>query len=118
MFSLGYPLGDPDAGDPDKVVARMRTVFGLPDFDPEVHAVSVWRLMGVLANRFRVGRVFVAGDAAHRHPPTGGLGLNSAVHDVHNHEAEQQCTQNRRNGASHYCTLSLKESSVKPFLYC
>ncbi|HWT49574.1 MAG TPA: FAD-dependent monooxygenase, partial [Mycobacterium sp.] len=84
VFSLGYPLGDPDAGDPDKVVARMRTVFGLPDFDPEVHAVSVWRLMGVLANRFRVGRVFVAGDAAHRHPPTGGLGLNSAVHDVHN----------------------------------
>lgn len=84
VFSLGYPLGDPDAGDRDKVVARMRRVLGLPDFDPEVHAVSVWRLMGVLANRFRAGRVFIAGDAAHRHPPTSGLGLNSAVHDVHN----------------------------------
>ncbi|MEV0845956.1 FAD-dependent monooxygenase [Streptomyces sp. NPDC049954] len=29
------------------------------------------------------GRVHFAGDAAHRHPPTGGLGLTSAIHDVH-----------------------------------
>jgi 2,4-dichlorophenol 6-monooxygenase len=39
---------------------------------------------GILADRFRVGRVFLVGDAAHRHPPTGGLGLTSAVHDAQN----------------------------------
>ena len=43
-----------------------------------------WTLEGVLAEKFRAGRVFLAGDAAHRHPPTGGLGLTSAVQDVHN----------------------------------
>ena len=36
-----------------------------------------------VANSFRVGRVFLAGDAAHRFPPTGGLGLNTGVVDVH-----------------------------------
>ncbi|MFE3799537.1 FAD-dependent monooxygenase [Nocardia tengchongensis] len=84
VFHIGYPYGDSDAGDRDKVVARMKSVLGLPDLDAEVHAVSKWTMEGILADRFRVGRVFVAGDAAHRHPPTSGLGLNSAVHDVHN----------------------------------
>jgi 2,4-dichlorophenol 6-monooxygenase len=39
---------------------------------------------GIIAERFRDGRVFLVGDAAHKHPPTSGLGLNSAIHDAHN----------------------------------
>ena len=38
----------------------------------------------MIASAFRVGRVFLLGDAAHRHPPTGGLGLTSAIHDAQN----------------------------------
>jgi 2,4-dichlorophenol 6-monooxygenase len=38
----------------------------------------------VVADKYHVGRVFAVGDSAHRHPPTGGLGLNSALHDVQN----------------------------------
>ena len=38
----------------------------------------------MLVDRYRWGRVLLAGDAAHRHPPTTGLGLNSAIQDAHN----------------------------------
>jgi 2,4-dichlorophenol 6-monooxygenase len=84
VFHIGYPTGDPDAGDRKKTVARMKALLGLPDLDPEIHTVSVWRMEGIIAERFRDGGVFLVGDAAHKHPPTSGLGLNSAIHDAQN----------------------------------
>ena len=50
----------------------------------EVLAVAPWHMSAQIAERYRDGRIFLVGDAAHRFPPTGGLGLNTGVADVHN----------------------------------
>ncbi|WP_329612048.1 FAD-dependent monooxygenase [Streptomyces brevispora] len=45
---------------------------------------SAFRISHRLVNQYRNGRLFVAGDAAHIHPPIGGQGLNTGVQDAHN----------------------------------
>ncbi|MFO0594345.1 MAG: FAD-dependent monooxygenase [Myxococcaceae bacterium] len=51
----------------------------------EILTTGRWDLTALVADRFSVGRVFLAGDAAHTLPPTrGGFGANTGIHDVHN----------------------------------
>ncbi len=56
--------------------------------DPEVEVRLInkefWTMAALIANRYRVGNVFFAGDAAHQLPPTGGFGMNTGIQDAHN----------------------------------
>lgn len=69
---------------PDMLAARIRAVVGRSDVPIEITSTSTWRMTAQVAERFRAGRAFLVGDAAHRFPPTGGLGMNSGIGDAHN----------------------------------
>lgn len=69
---------------PERCAELVRTAAGLPDLPVEILAISHWEPAALVAQRFRVGRVFVSGDAAHRLTPAGGFGLNTGLQDVHN----------------------------------
>jgi 2,4-dichlorophenol 6-monooxygenase len=63
---------------------RILDAVGDTDVDVDIKSIQSWTMHAQVATSYRVGRVFLAGDAAHRFPPTGGLGLNAGVADVHN----------------------------------
>ncbi|WP_309128264.1 FAD-dependent monooxygenase [Microbacterium sp.] len=85
LVSVAAWMVEGDTDDEAALFASIRRMLGLAD-DHEItmHSMTRWSYHGLVADRFRVGRVFLAGDAAHKHPPTGGLGLNSGIQDAQN----------------------------------
>ncbi len=54
------------------------------EFDVEFDHIGFWDLRVATADRYRNGRIFIAGDAAHSHPPYGGYGINTGLEDAAN----------------------------------
>ena len=81
MSHYGYTAGDFTSEFCTKLILQG---VGKPDLSVKVLGVSVWEASAIVADRYSDGRLFLAGDAAHEMPPTGGFGMNTGVQDVQN----------------------------------
>ncbi len=75
----------PSRGSEDEertIPARLAAALGVP-LEPKILSVDEWSPHVQVAARYREGRIFLVGDAAHRFPPTGGLGLNTGIQEAH-----------------------------------
>jgi 2-polyprenyl-6-methoxyphenol hydroxylase-like FAD-dependent oxidoreductase len=81
----GRPVTDVSTGlSEQRCLELVRAALGTNDIPITVENVMHWDSTADVAERFRVGRILLAGDAAHVMPPNGGFGGNTGVQDAHN----------------------------------
>jgi 2,4-dichlorophenol 6-monooxygenase len=85
MIVWGY---DVTAGAPDLTTeyaeSIVRRLVGDDDIPVTIKSSSAWTVNEMYAETYSNGRVFCAGDATHRHPPSNGLGSNTSIQDSYN----------------------------------
>jgi putative polyketide hydroxylase len=69
---------------PESCIDQIRLAVGVPDLDVKIISILLWQHDQSVTQQWRSGRIFLAGDAAHRFPPHGGFGMNSGVQDSQN----------------------------------
>lgn len=85
LIVWGYDIDDePPVVDEEAATQIVRTLLGMPDLEVEITGTSLWGNNEMYATHLQSGRVFCAGDAIHRHPPSNGLGSNTSVQDSYN----------------------------------
>ncbi|RAO40447.1 2,4-dichlorophenol 6-monooxygenase [Micromonospora saelicesensis] len=87
MFGVNYyPERGQSPADftPERCVELARIAAGDPELDVEVESAQPWDARHMVADAYQSGRVFLAGDACHAHPPAGGFGVNAGIQDAHN----------------------------------
>lgn len=86
VFMLPYKSAEEsaDAFDEARCKAEITKALGGKEAAFTVRTISPWAMSAQIATQYQQGRIFLAGDAAHRFPPTGGLGLNTGAGDAQN----------------------------------
>lgn len=81
MFPVAPEIADEAAVSGDFAQAQMATVVpGIARY--EIAHTTLYRVHQRVAKRYRMGRVLLAGDAAHINNPLGGMGMNGGIHDA------------------------------------
>jgi 2,4-dichlorophenol 6-monooxygenase len=85
LIVWGYDIdSEPPVVDEAEAIRIVRQLLGIPDLEVEITGTSLWGNNEMYATHLHKGRVFCAGDAIHRHPPSNGLGSNTSVQDSYN----------------------------------
>ncbi len=85
LIVWGFDIDEPaPVVDEAAAIQIVRNLLGMPDLEVEITGTSLWGNNEMYATRLHRGRVFCAGDAVHRHPPSNGLGSNTSVQDAYN----------------------------------
>lgn len=85
LIVWGYDIAqEPPRVDEAEAKRIVRSLVGVPGLDVEMTGTSLWGNNEMYATHLQKGRVFCAGDAVHRHPPSNGLGSNTSIQDSYN----------------------------------
>lgn len=79
MFSLPDEVDDATAASPDYYAVRLKELIGI---EVPVVSTQVYQVHQRVASTLKQGNILLIGDAAHLNSPTGGMGLNSGIHDA------------------------------------
>lgn len=108
----------PERGEPieaftdERCVEHIRAAAGVPDLDVEITGKAPWHAAERVAERYRVGRVFLAGDSAHEMSPTGAFGSNTGIQDAHNLAWKLAAVLNGHAGADLLATYEAERRPV------
>jgi 2-polyprenyl-6-methoxyphenol hydroxylase-like FAD-dependent oxidoreductase len=83
MWFFHAPLAGLSSRDSQDFATLLHGVVGAK-FDLSLEHIGYWDLRIATAKTYRRGRIFIAGDAAHSHPPYGGFGINTGFEDARN----------------------------------
>ncbi|WP_411733834.1 FAD-dependent oxidoreductase [Paeniglutamicibacter sp.] len=85
LICWGFDInGEPPVLDNVEAIRVIRNLVGIPDLEVEILGYSLWGNNEQYATHLQKGRVFCAGDAIHKHPPSHGLGSNTSIQDAYN----------------------------------
>ena len=85
LIVWGYDINQPPPNvDKEFATSVARQLVGDPKLEIDLISANTWTVNNKYAAQMQKGRVFIMGDAAHRHPPSNGLGSNTSMQDSFN----------------------------------